>query len=204
MTERDVVEAAEPVCSCKLGRNVRKYRLGDFDERLHRQRENGASLRDLEDVVNHAILRSAIEAADTEVIGDVETIYGKLVDDDVSTGERIEIREQLDRAGVDVEEIIDDFVSYQSVRTHLRECLDIDTDRRESLSVDDARGTIEWARSKSEGIVRRTIERLGRNDSFQMGDVEVSHDVRVSCPECNRSFSIDEFLDRGGCDCRTE
>lgn len=188
-------------CSCKIGRNVQKYSLGEFDRRLTDRHRDGASLRDLETVVNEAILSASIRAADAEVIGDVSSVYETLTGDAASAGERTELRDRLSRAGVEVEAVTDDFVSYQTVRTHLRECLDLSTDQRDPLSVEDARGTIEWARSRSEGIVERTLERLAGTDAVTAGDVDVSHVVRATCDECGATFPVDVFIDRGGCDC---
>jgi hypothetical protein len=119
----------------------------------------------------------------------------------VSAGRRTEIRERLARAGVDVEALTDDFVSYVSVRTHIRDCLDEETGSEQSISTADARGTIEWARSRSEGVIERTIERLARSDAIAAGDVDATHVVRVSCSTCGELYQLDEFLDRGGCDC---
>jgi hypothetical protein len=99
--------------------------------------------------------------------------------------------------------IEEDFVSYQTVRTHFRACLDHDTDRRTPLSVEDARGTVEWARSRSEGIVERTLARLADTDGFTAGELTTSHVVRVTCEDCGATYPVDEFVDRGGCDCAT-
>ncbi|WP_123538528.1 rod-determining factor RdfA [Halosimplex salinum] len=194
---------SEGECSCKIGRAVRTYDLGAFDRTLIDRRRDGASLRDLETVVNEAVLRAALREADADVIGDVSSVYEGLAGDEASAGERAELRDRLARAGVDVDELEADFVSYQTVRTHFRECLDVDTDRQASLSVEDARGTVEWARSRSEGIVERTLDRLARTDGFTAGDVSVSHVVRVTCDDCGASYPVDAFVDRGGCDCST-
>lgn len=190
-----------PGCSCKVSRTVEAYGLEDLDGRLLDRRADGASLRRLETVVNEAVLRAALRDAETDVLGDVSSIYRRLTDDDVSAGERTETEERLSRAGVDPETLRTDFVSYQTVRTHLRECLDVDTDRREPLTPADAKGTIEWARSRSEGIVERTVERLRDTDDFHAGDVELTHVIRVSCPDCGQSYPVESFVDRGGCGC---
>ena len=93
------------------------------------------------------------------------------------------------------------FVSYQTVRTHLKECLGVETNRESRLTVADARGTIEWARSRSEGIVERTLERLASADEIDAGDVDVTHVVRVDCSRCGTTAPVDEFVDGGGCNC---
>jgi len=199
MTESDAADGAD--CSCKIGRVARRYDLGAFDRTLTDRREDGASLRDLETVVNEAVLRAALRDADADVIGDVSSVYEGLTGEDASAGERAELRGRLNRAGVDVDGLETDFVSYQTVRTHFRECLDYDTDRRTALSVEDARGTVEWARSRSEGIVERTLDRLAGTDGFRAGDLTVSHVVRVTCEDCGATYPVDEFVDRRGCDC---
>lgn len=200
MSDPDAAAVNAP-CSCKLGRNVARYDLGDLHDDLRERHVEGASLRDLEGVVNRAILQSTLQSANAAVIGDVGAIYEALRGDDVTAGRRTEVRERLTQAGVDAPALREDFVSYQTVRTHLKECLDVDTTRETQLSPDDARGTIEWARSRSEGIVERTLQRLERADELAAGDLDVSHVVRVACCDCGASRPVDEFVDRGGCDC---
>jgi hypothetical protein len=202
MTESDAAGGVD--CSCKIGRVVRRYELGAFDRTLTDRREDGASLRDLETVVNEAILRAALRDADADVIGDVSSVYERLTGDEASAGERAELRGRLTRAGVDSDGLEADFVSYQTVRTHFRECLDYDTDRQSALSVEDARGTVEWARSRSEGIVERTLDRLADTDGFRAGDLTVSHVVRVTCEDCGATYPVDEFVDHRGCDCAAD
>lgn len=201
MNESEPVKIVEPPCSCKLGRNVSAYGLDGLNDELRERRVDGTSLRDLEGFVNRSLLREAIHESEADVIGDVDAIYDVLTDDDVSAGKRTEVRERLEHASVDVATVEAAFVSYQTVRTHLHECLDVETARESRLSVDDARGTIEWARSRSEGIVDRTLQRLETADELAAGDVDVSHVIRVDCADCGRSYPVDEFLDRSGCDC---
>ncbi|WP_254274422.1 rod-determining factor RdfA [Haloarcula marina] len=201
MSDREGVSASGTGCACKIGRNAEKYGIEGLDEELLRRRDDGASLRRLETVVNEMILRATLRRAETDVIGDVSTMYRRLTDDDASAGERTEVREWLTRAGGDPDALLDDFVSYQTVRTHLRECLDVDTNREATLTVEDAKGTVEWARSRSAGIVERTIERLQKTEGFHSGQVEVGHVIRVSCSDCGKSYPIERFLERGGCEC---
>lgn len=196
----DPGQTASAAC-CKVGRTARRYDLDRLDRRVRDRRRDGDSLRDLERVVNEAVLGAALRDADADVVGDVGAVYESLTGDDASAGERAEVRERLASAGVDVERVTDDFVSYQTVRTHLRECLDVDTDRGGDITRADARGTVEWARSRSEGIIERTLERLADRDGFRAGSLDVSGVVRVTCGDCGASYPVEEFLDRGGCDC---
>ena len=204
MSEQKEVAGEERDCACKVGRSAGAYGLDRFDERLLDRRGDGASLRDLEAVVNRAVLLAALRDAREDVIGDVGSVYKRLTGDDASAGERAETRNRLARAGVDVETLREDFVSYQTVRTHLRDCLEVDTAREQSLTRTDALGTIQWARSRSDGIIERTIERLQGEDEFHAGDIEVSQVVRVSCPDCGTSDTVEGFVEGGGCQCGPE
>lgn len=205
MSDGDQVAVPQgTACTCKIGRKAAKYGLDGLDDRLLDRQADGASLRRLETVVNESLLRAALAAADTDVFRDVSTIYRTLSDEETSAGVRTETEAWLSRVGVDPVELDEDFVSYQTVRSHLRDCLDVDTTRESSLSVADAEGTIEWARSRSEGIVGRTIERLADTDGFRCGDVDVTHVVRVTCADCGGSYPVERFLDSGGCDCGTD
>jgi len=194
-------ESGAPTCSCKLGRVTQARGLATVDARLRERRAGGASLRDLERFVNRALLERALEDASTDAVGDVDGVYDALVGEDASAGERTEVRARLSRAGVDVEALLGEFVSYQTVRSHLRDCLGVDTGREEPLDPEDATGTIEWARARSEGIVSRTLERLARDDRIAAGDLDVSHVIRVSCTSCGATATVGAFLDQGGCDC---
>lgn len=202
MAEPD--RAADPACSCKLGRSADAYGLRELDERIADRHADGASLRDLEEFVNEAILRGALRAADADVVGDLGGLYDALRGEDVTAGRRTEVRRRLERAGVDVDALLSDFVSYQTVRTHLQDCLGVDTNRERDLTVADARGTVEWARSRTEGIAERTLERLARADRIPDGEFDVSQVVRVSCTDCGAAAPVGEFLDRGGCDCAVD
>jgi hypothetical protein len=202
MTGGEPADAArDGRCACKVGRTAGNVGVRNLDDELRERHREGASLRDLERFVNRRILERALENAAPAVIGDVDAIYDALAGDDVSAGRRTEVRQRLAGAGVDVDRLLDEFVSYGTVRTHLRECLDVETDRRTELSVEDARGTIEWARSRSNGIVERTLERLVAADEVAGGDLSVSGTVRVTCDGCGASLPVEEFLATGGCAC---
>lgn len=204
MAERDLESVSDgSTCSCKIGRKSEKYSLDSLDRRLLDHRDDGASLRRLETVVNEAILQAQIQETGMVFVGNISGVYETLTDDEASVGERTELRERLREAGIDVETLLNDFVSYQTVRTHFRDCLDVDTNRRKSLTRQDATQTIEWARSRSEGIVERTIERLDQTDGFDTGSVDVSQTIRVSCSDCRASYPIETFVERGGCQCDT-
>lgn len=192
---------ARPGCDCKVGRGARKYGLSELDAELRRRHEADASLRDLEAFVNHAILERAIHDADIDVVGSVDSVLETLTSADASAGRRTETRSRLAGGGVDVEAIESDFVSYQTVRTHLRDCLGIDTANRGEFTVDDARGTIEWSRSRNRAVIERTLERLRRAGTLDTGPLELSELVRVTCSDCGGTYPLATVLSNRRCEC---
>lgn len=197
----DVTDAgAAPACGCKVGRSAAAYGRPELVAELRRRHADGASLRDLERFVNLALLRGALRRADVGPLGSVESVLAALVDD-AGAGRRAEVRERLAQAGVDVAALEDAFVSYGTVRTHLRDCADVETGRRRPLDVEGARGTIEWARSRNVGVVERTLGRLRDAGELETGELELAQVTRVTCADCGASYPVHDLLERGRCAC---
>lgn len=189
-------------CSCKVGRVIEKYDMSRLDEEIRdrRDREN-ASLRDLADFVNVRVLRQAIDDhAERDVLADAESIY-ETVHGEGDSGRAAELRDRLDAVGVPVEEVTGDFVSHQTVRKHLNSCLDVDTARSPTTDVSEATNLIEWARSRDEKIIDRTLTRLRRSGDLDVGELNVIHSIRVMCEDCGRTYRLQSLLDDGGCQC---
>jgi len=205
-------------CDCKIGRIIDEYDLETLDADLERRRrEEEASLRDLAARTNRCILEAAIEResqsvfeAEDELFGAIDrdeavaAIYAALADDETRPDRRARVRTRLEQVGIDVDGIKRDWVTHPTVRSHLRECLDIDTSRDCRLDSDDALDTIEWARSRCIAIVGRTLERLQGGNSLSITDADVSVSIRVTCRNCNESYSPARLLSRGGCACHPE
>ena len=186
---------------CKIGRDCAKYDLSGLDEDLCRRRADGASLRDLQGFVNERVLERALAEADADVVGEPENIYRLLRDEEVSSGRQAELRSRLDRAGIDIEAVEKDFVSHQTVRDHLKECLDVDTSRRSCIDVERATRNINWAESRSKAVIEQTLDQLRGAGQLATDDLELTQTVRVTCTGCGETYRVAELLDRGGCEC---
>jgi len=193
---------AEPCC--KISRVAQAYGVRDVDTKLLHQREGGASLRELATFFNRRILSKALDRATQEVIGDAETIYAVLMDDDTDRARQAELRSKLARYDVDIDAVQQDFISHQTVRNHLNGCKEIDTGRESTIDLDSGRKTVEWAQARSEGVIEQTIERLRNAGEVADTPTEVTQSVRVACSACGRSYRIEEFLQQGGCDCHPD
>lgn len=190
---------------CKVDRVSREYGLDEIDEVLKDRQADGTSLRDLETQYNQRILESALEEAGVDVLqGEVENLYQLLTGDDVSAGMRVEARSRLDRHDIDPKTIRDDFVSYQTIRTHLRECLEVDTKRESTVTPMGAKNTVFKLISRTESVTKRTIERLRSSGHLQVGTVDVTLSLRIACTDCGEEYTFSRLVERGRCSCTVE
>ncbi|WP_158853390.1 rod-determining factor RdfA [Halorhabdus sp. CUG00001] len=202
---------AESPCSCKVGRVAERYDLSDLDTDLQSRHDAGTSLRALATVLNKRILRTALERAggdtSTLVSSDrgVDTLFDVLDGSTEATDtERVRVKTRLEQAGVDVEAVTDDWVSHATIKSHLNECLSVDTSRETSITESDAIDTIEWTRTRSENVIAETIERLQNAGLIAVGEPTTSVRARITCEDCGRSYAVRDLLDAGGCACRDD
>lgn len=164
------------------------------------------SLRALADRFNKRLLESAMaDAGMSWVDGEAENIYRLLTDDDVSSGNRIEARHRLEQNGVDVDQLERDFVSYQAIRSYLKEFRDAhheddsQTDRADSVTE-----TIQRLKSRTRSVAEKSLDQLRRADRITLGEFRLFIDINVHCQECNSQYTFTDVVKRGGCDCQSE
>lgn len=189
--------------TCKIDRIIERRGLDGLDEELvRRRRADGASLRDLESVINRRVLAAALRDERVETIqGEVENLYRLLTAEAVSAGARTEAIDRLERNGIDAEALQDDFVSYQTVRTHLRDCIGLETGRESSIDRGAAENTVLGFLTRSETVIEGTLSRLRSAGELHTGDLDLSVNARVACQECGREYTVSQLLDRGSCAC---
>ena len=187
---------------CKVDSIADKYGLTTLDAELKSLRNEGSSLRELETEINHRILRQAFLNGGQDLLpGEVENIYRLLMNDDVSSGTDVQIQDRLNQADIDPQTLTADFVSYQTVRTHLRSCLGVETSDENELSAEAERETLFSLAGRTERVATDTIERLRSADIFEIGTINVSVTIQVSCTDCNRSYPLATFFDERSCEC---
>ena len=189
----------------KVGRIVDRYDLDGLGAALERrwtapdgERE---SLRSLADTVNRNVLEAEIRAAgrspsETELDGR----YDALTNPDVDGGRRTRERRDLERLGIDVDQLRATFVSHQAVHTYLTDVRDA-TFERTPTTVEDERETLARLRNRTLAVAESSLERLASADRITDRDYEPLLDVRVLCRDCGRATDVDELLDDGGCTC---
>ncbi|WP_338009452.1 rod-determining factor RdfA [Natronoglomus mannanivorans] len=193
----------KPDC-CKVGRTIAAYNLFEFNNELRRRKESGSSLRELAEFMNTRVVERALEDAGVDIVGDPDDIYEKLTDDDVRSSQRKELESKLQQQGVDIEQLQSDFVSHQTMKWHLNDCLDIDTSRAATIDFERERGTIEWSQARCEKVISQSLSRLQQANELQTGSLHITQTVRVTCTDCNRTYKINDLLAERTCECYTD
>jgi hypothetical protein len=194
--------------SCKIDRTAAEYDLSKEAERLGQywtRNDERYSLRELAVHFNHQLLRAAMERAGLNLLdGEIENTYRLLTDDDVSQGMRTQARNRLQKHDIDVDQLQSDFVSYGTVRRHLKHCLGAE---REPTDADDNPAEIGAQRiaalqNRTVAVTKNTLSQLASAGELTVGDINVFVDITVSCPECGMHATVREFIDSDGCHCK--
>jgi hypothetical protein len=196
-----MTESMPATCDCKLGRNAREYGLDTLDTDLLARREEGESLRSLARYVNVRLLNARLLSADVDVVGDAESVYEVLEGEDIAPERRADVQDRLTYAGIDIDSLRKDYVSHQTVRAHLNDCLDVDTSRQGISSVAEARELVEWASDKEERTITQTLVQLVQNGTLTFGDLDVTVSVTIRCAKCGDSFRLPEVFEKQECSC---
>ena len=197
-------EARDPT-RCKVGRLIDEYDLGDAGADLERRwtgaGDERASLRELADEFNRQLLAVALdEAGRNPVEQDVAATYEVLTGDDVSEGVRTQKRLELSRDGVDVEALLEDFVSHQAVHTYLRDYRGAEREPTGDQLDRDVE-TLRRLQARASSVTDDAVQRSANTDRIGVGDYDVLVNVRVFCQDCGADYDAVELLTRGGCDC---
>ena len=204
-------ESGDVHCDCKVGRGIDDYGLSPLNEELvQRWQGDGrdrASLRELATVYNQRILAAALDRAGASRIdGEVANFYRLLTGDDVSTGIRTQTRRQLKSEGVPIETVEDQFVSHQSIHTHLTDCLDVSRDDDPTEPAERRRADRDRIRAlqrRTEVVTTDALDRLRGADALELGEFDAFVDVSILCADCNTQYDIGKLLDEGGCSCQS-
>jgi len=202
------MSADVPACDCKVGRVATEYEIdavGTELASLWRGEDSEAySLRDLQHYFNRHVLEAELRSANVEVLdGELENTYRLLTDDDVSAGMRTQAAGRLERDGVDVESVQRDFVSHQSIHTHLRECLGAEKDPEPADRVASTQNTVGSLEARTEKIAANNLERLA-GEEVALDGFDVIVTTHVTCDACGRRHEFGELLANGGCQCQVE
>lgn len=202
MDERNTTPGPKP----KVARLLEAYDLEGLGDELEAQwthPDDRKSLRTLADLFNERLLRATLEDTTVETItDDVGHLYALLGGEEGSRGERLRARRRLERAGVDVDRLVDEFVSYGAVRSYLVGYRDASLpDASDDEVRQTERDAIEGLRQRTVAVTESKLARLRETDRLDLGSHRVLATVQVVCEDCQSQYDVTELLEKEGCDC---
>jgi len=176
--------------------------LGDELERSWTADDDRRSLRELADYFNQQLLEHRLDQVNEQVLdGESSNIYRLLTADEVSSAERTRVERQLERDGIDIDDLTSEFVTYQAIRTYLKEerGAEYEPDRKDP--VEREKQNIEQLRGRTAAVTEDKLAQLRKNGDISLGGFSTLVDIRVVCEDCSTQRTISELLDSGSCDC---
>lgn len=177
-----------------LGAELEALWTAEGDDRM--------SLRELADLFNREVLRARLEAEGAQMLGgECENLRRLLADDDVSVADRTRARRQVERIGLDPDAVIDDFVSYQAIRTYLKSHREAEYAPGPTDPVKGAEEQVERLRGRTAAVTTSKLDQLRSQEYLTLGNADTVVRVNVTCRDCGARYEVSELLSRGGCDC---
>lgn len=194
---------ADAGCNCKVSRARDRYDIDADDATLVADWQDGTSVRSLARTFNEALIDARLQSVDgSSVAWNRLPVYEAVKTDDLDQSDVIEVRRELERVGVDPDELEADLISHQTMYRHLTSCLNATAtteatpeDRREK-----ARDTVYALQRRTTIVTESTMETLQSAGITDIGDPDVLVDVQIVCRECGRSMDFETAL-ADGCNC---
>jgi len=185
---------------------IDKYELDDIGAEMERlwtaDRENRKSLRELAAVFNQRLLRTAMATEGLETLdGEVENVYRLLSDNEVREADRMRTRRRLEREGLDIDELTSDFVTYQAIRSYLKDTRGAEYTPNDRDPLEREVENFQKIRGRTVSITEGKLEQLRNSDQFDLGTYRTFVEISVVCEDCGTRYEVAELLDRGGCEC---
>lgn len=188
----------------KVERLIDEYDLDVGPELINAwtREQNRRSLRNLARYFNRELLRERLDRHGVSSVGmDIETVYRHLRGEE-SAGSQTRVHRQLDREGVDVESLREEFVSHTAIRTFLRN-RSVTRSEDEGDQVAAEATHIQQLQNRTAVVAEDKLETLRSTDRVLIGDFRVLVDVQVFCEDCQRQFDINELLEVRRCSCHS-
>jgi hypothetical protein len=178
-----------------LGAELEYYWTADGSDRL--------SLRNLADFFNKRLLEQAIRDSDLNSFEvDIDSTYENLTSDDVSTGVRTDTRNQLEQHGVDVDDLLDDFITYQAIHSYLKEWREVEYETiTDEEKIEKDLQSIQRLITRTQSVTEDRVEKLRNTDRMDVDDFGVLIHVEILCQNCGKQYSLQSFFEERGCDC---
>jgi sulfopyruvate decarboxylase TPP-binding subunit len=121
----------------------------------------------------------------------------------VSSGVRTDTRSRLEQRGVDINSLESDFVTYQAIRSYLKDWRGAEYQTiSDEAKIQKDLESIQRLMSRTTSVTEERIEKLRETDRIALDAFEVLLDVQVLCQACGDQHSVTELLERDGCPCQ--
>jgi hypothetical protein len=191
----------------KVAQLIDKYELSgvgaELEEGWTATGDAHRSLRSLATDFNTQILLTALRRADINTADrDPETILETLTEARGDEVDRVRLRRRLERNGVDTDALESDFVTYQAIRSYLKDVRDAEYEPSDRDRIASERETLQKLRGRTTTVTETKLEQLGDTGELAVGEFQILVDIKVLCDECGSQYGVDELLERGGCECK--
>ena len=161
----------------KVARLIDEYDLNGLGEEMARRwtaEDDRWSLRDLADHFNQAILEAAMEAEGAQLLdGEAENTYRLLTNEDVGEADKTRVRRRLKREGIEVDDLLDDFVSYQAIRTFLTKHQGAEYTPDETDPLERETENVQQLRGRVDTVTAGKLEQLRDSGDLALGEFRV-------------------------------
>ncbi|MFC5369191.1 rod-determining factor RdfA [Salinirubrum litoreum] len=206
MTDPTETDESRTVGETKVERLLAKYELDGLGAELEArwtgppgERE---SLRTLATAFNRRLLEAAMRDAQLNPLaGEVENLYRQLTSDEVSRGVQTEVETRLAHRGVDVETLDSEFVTYQAIRSYLKDVRGATYETSPSDTYEQGQRQLERLIGRTTAVVEQKLEQFVGAGRLTLGSFHVQTAVTVYCEDCERQYDLSAVLAAGGCDC---
>ena len=189
----------------KVARLIDEYDLQSLGAKLEQQwtaEEDRKSLRELARDFNWQLLKQALEKANVQYLdGEIENTYRLLTDDEVSSAESTRVKRRLERDGVDIDALENDFITYQAIRSYLKDYRGAEYTPDETDPLEREATNIQKLRGRMAAVTEGKLKQLRASDELTLGEFQPLADIQVVCEDCNTQFDVLNLLNRGGCNC---
>lgn len=187
----------------KVARVIESYHLDDLGQELEDRwlatDERGMSTRELADHFNKRVLTATIENSGMNALDvDIGLLYKRLTYDEISSGVQTRVQRRLDSNGIDVDQLIDDFVSHQAIHTYLREFRDVQQRKKPPEErKEDTVERIQKLQDRTSAVTEDALESLQAQDLVPQGELDVLVDIQVAYGEEDKQDNVFSFLREG-------
>lgn len=194
--------------SCKVDTITEKYGLDEaemqyptVDDHLHARwtgegSHQAAGYRTVTEWFNKRLLQRVYdEHGRNSSTSQLDSDYEILTSDDML--QRQDLKEGLRADGINADELTENFVSWGTIRNHLKECLDGEKSIPEAETNWEER-SVEIAVDTTEKKAKQAIKSLASKNELDRGDAaSISVQVLLSCPDCHTRVPFEEARERG-------